>query len=248
VSQSVPSQKRDTGQRDTAAPGTTDKMPLKPKTKPKTTHFNLMPTPKKPVALLQPLAATDPLALLFNDWLACLAPVECFTRPRPSGRPDAENEHLRGLLLGATTALHDVHRALAKAVTLLGQDAPLSKLAPLFRPAGSDRPGIGSCPTNVAALLDYAALQDSITSRAACKRIMRYRPLYRFKLAEIASEQPHLERTYGLLLAVFDATSEAEQDHHFLQPDDHAGRSELLTLLQGIVALDCFVEAESAPQ
>ncbi|QKG54380.1 hypothetical protein [Hymenobacter sp. BRD67] len=179
--------------------------------------------------------------MLFNDWLNSLAPVELFTRP--VGRLDAESEQMRSLLLTATTTLHHLHHSLSKAIVLLGQGQPLTKLASLFRQAGSNRAGIGSCPPELAELLSYVALQSSITSRAECKRVMRYSAEHRTKLAIQAAEHPPLERMCGLFLAVFDATTEAEQDYHFLKADDEAGRADLLELLQGVLALSCFQKA-----
>lgn len=203
-----------------------------------------MPSPKSPVALLQPLPATDPLAALFNDWLRGLEPVERLTRARPSGKPDDEDEETREQLRDATTTLHTLHRALTRAIALLSQEAPLAKLAPLFRPPGTRREGVAGIGDRYAEsfepLLSYVALQGRITTRAEFKRLLRYGNSYRLKLAERAAGHPSLERTIGLFLAVFDTAREAEQDFFFLQPDDRDKRASLLASLHGLVALNRF--------
>lgn len=190
------------------------------------------------LTLLQPIPAADPLAQLFNDWLAGLAPVEQWTRPRP-GRPDAENERTRAQLLDATTSLHGLHRNLTKAVAHLTEGAPLDKLTLLFRVVDSPRAaGIGAQQAeSFQPLLDYVALQARMTSRRAFKQLLRYSTRHRNKLAEVAAEHPDIERTHGLFLAVFDALEETATDFLFLNPDD---RIDLLNDLCGVLALECF--------
>ena len=188
--------------------------------------------------LLQPLAAADPLAALFSDWLTALAPVERLTRP---GRPDSEAEQTRAQLHAATVALHALHRKLTQALRLLDEGAPLAKLAPQFA-QGCERNGIGSRPAeSFEPLLSLVALHHCLTTRAALRRVLRYTPVTRLKKSiEATNADPDLDRLTGLFLAVFDAAAEVEQDHHFLEEGDDPGRAALLRDLRGLLALDCF--------
>ena len=190
------------------------------------------------LTLLQPLAAANPLAALFTDWLTALAPVERLTR---TGRSDSEAEQTRAQLHAATVALHALHRKLTLAVRLLDEGAPLAKLAPQFA-QGCERNGIGSRPAeSFEPLLSLVALQADLTTRADLRRMLRYTPATLLKkYIQASSADPNLDRLTGLFLAVFDAAAEVEQDYYFLKVGDENGRVTLLRDLRGLLALDCF--------
>lgn len=195
-----------------------------------------MPTPLTP---LQHLLATDPLAVLFNDWLTGLRPIQEFAHKR-LGKSDLEDERTRQQLQAATIVLHGLHRNITKAIRQLGQGAPLVKLKPLFW-----RDRLRTCigtreAESLEPLTFYVGQQASITSRKEYKRLLRYSPTYQNRLADRAIYPLALDRTVGLFLVVFDAAIEIGRDFDLLQPEDEQGRTKLLADLQGVLSLECF--------
>jgi hypothetical protein len=179
------------------------------------------------------------LAVLFNDWLTGLHPVQELVRQRPS-KYDAEDERTRQQIQEATGVLHGLHRNITKAIKLLSQGKPLAKLKPLFW-RDRLRACIGSREAeSLGPLTFYVSQQASITSRKEYKRLLRYSPAHQNRLVDREIHPLALDRTVGLFLAVFDAAIEIGRNFDLLQPADEQGRARLLADLQGILSLDCF--------
>jgi hypothetical protein len=193
----------------------------------------------KSITPLQHLPSADPLATLFNDWLTGLRPVQEFSRER-HGKYDAEDERTHQLLQEATTVLHGLHYNIIKAIKLLDQGAPLTKLKPLFR-----RDRLRTCigtrqAESLEPLIFYVGQQARITSRKEYKRLLRYSSAYQSRLTDKADFPPALDRTVGLFFAVFDAAIEVDEDFYSLQPEDKRGRASLLADLQDMLLLERF--------
>jgi hypothetical protein len=185
----------------------------------------LLPIMPKELQLLEPIADTTPLAILFNEWLAALAPIERITSAR---RPKSVT---RERLLNLTIQLHGLHRAVVRSIELLEAGAPSEKLLPLFVGNSSRRVGIGGYFHDATKLFVCAARGEAMGDATALSRFnILTAHTHEVKAREISAFTP----TQLQIKAVLTLSRDTDM-HYYCMEDTEAERQQLLTMLRGML-------------